>query len=298
MSRPMGTEGPLLVPGSEAWLRTISASKIAAIAGVSPWDSPFSLYWKMNGTIVEPQTDQMRRGHYLEPAIAQWFADQHPEFDLELTGTWTHALYPWATASPDRHVLTPIIGGHNALLEIKSTTQDHEWVDGPPPYVAAQCQWQMEVTGLDVCHVAVLGSFLEFSEHVIEYDRVEAGRLVEMAADFLGKLERQEHPPIDDGSEATWETVRRLHPDIHDDEECELGEDLAREYCTARRNLAEAEADEREAKSRVVEAMGDAKRAMYCGQKVAYRESRNGGVPYLKAAKPLPSFETNQETAA
>ncbi len=303
MSRPVGTEGPLLVPGSPEWLGTISASKIAAIAGVSPWDSPFSLYWKMNGTIVEPQTDAMRRGHYLEPAIARWFADQHPEWYVEGSGTWVHGAYPWATASPDRVLIDYREGDDfpdptpSALLEIKSTTADHEWTDGPPPYVAAQVQWQLEVTGLDVCHVAVLGSFLEFSEHVIEYDEREAARLVEMAADFLGKLERQEHPPID-GADATYQTERALHPLIDRETDVELSDDLVRRYCLSRElsDLAKREANE--VGSLILEEMSDARRARWNGQTICTRQARGDGLPYLVAGKGLPTFTNESQGEA
>lgn len=300
-ARPMGTEGPLLTPGGAEWLRTISASKIAAIAGVSPWDSPFSLYWKMNGTLVEPRTDAMRRGHYLEPAIAQWFGDQHDELVVLDSGTWTHAALPWATASPDRTLAHRTDLTHNgALLEIKSTTQDHEWgepgSDEVPPYVKVQCLWQLEVTGLDVCHVAVLGSFLEFGEYVVEYDASEAGRLVDMAADFLGKLERREHPPID-GHDATYQAERALHPLIDRETDVELPDDLVRRYVASRDLSALAKQESNEVAALILDEMADARRARWNGQTICTRQARGEGLPYLVAGKSLPTF-TNESEAA
>lgn len=304
--RPMGTEGPLLVPGSPEWLRTISASKIAAIAGVSPFDSPFSLYWKMNGTMVEPQSDAMRRGHYLEPAIALWFAHQHPEWFVLESGTWTHPELPWATASPDRTVHQSAPGdtvylSDVRLLEIKSTTQDHEWgdpgSDEVPPYVAAQVQWQLEVTGLDVCHVAVLGSFLEFSEYVIEYDARRAGQLVEMAADFLGKLERGEHPPID-GHDATYQAERALHPLIDRDTDVDLPDELVRRYCLSRELSDSAKRESNEVAALILEEMSDARRARWNGQTICTRQARGEGLPFLVAGKGLPTFTDNESEAA
>lgn len=300
-ARPMGTEGRLLTPGSDEWLRTISASKIAAIAGVSPFDSPFSLYWKMAGTLVEPQTDAMQRGHYLEPAIAQWFGDQHDELVVLDSGTWTHAALPWATASPDRTLAHRTDLTHNgALLEIKSTTQDHEWgepgSDEVPPYVKVQCLWQLEVTGLDVCHVAVLGSFLEFAEYVVPYDAREAGRLVDMAADFLGKLERREHPPID-GHDATYQAERALHPLIDRETDVELPDDLVRRY-VASRDLSElAKQESNEVAALILDEMADARRARWNGQTICTRQARGEGLPYLVAGKSLPTF-TNESEAA
>lgn len=301
-ARPMGTEGALLVPGSPEWLRTISASKIAAIAGVSPWDSPFSLYWKMTGTLVEPQNDAMARGHYLEPAVARWFADQHPEFVVLDSGTWTHPTLGWATASPDRTLAHRTDLTHNgALLEIKSTTQDHEWgepgSDEVPPYVKVQALWQLEVTGLDVCHVAIIGSFLEFSEYVVTYDAREAGRLVDMAADFLGKLERGEHPPID-GADATYQAERALHPLIDRETDVELTDELVRRYCAARDLSDAAKRESNEVGSLILEEMSDARRGRWNGHTIVTRQARGEGLPYLVAGRSLPTFTDNESEEA
>lgn len=106
MNAPTGVLlGPRMEPGSPDWLATMSASKIAAVVGLSTYESRFSLWHRMSGLIdPEPDDDEKRRGHYLEPAIARWFADQHPEWVIEPTGTWGHQDRPWQTASPDRLV--------------------------------------------------------------------------------------------------------------------------------------------------------------------------------------------------
>ena len=299
--RPLGVEGPIITPGSDEWLSTISASKIAAIAGVSPWESPFSLYWKMAGQIVEPTNDAMRRGNYLEDGIARWFADRHPELVVLDSGTWTHVEHHWATATPDRTLAHrhDITDGCR-LLEIKTTTASEEWgapgSDEVPPYVACQVQWQMFVTGLDVCHVAVLGAFLEFAEYEVPYDAAEAERLRSMAFDFLGKLERRERPPIDD-HDATYQAQRVLHPDIDRESDVELSDELCREYVYAQQLADIGKRQLTRATSLLADEMGDARRARWCGYTIATRQARNNGIPYLVKGRDLPSFDEEESAA-
>src|SRR5262245_52949583 len=71
-----------------AWLEArrkgIGASEIAAVLGISPWESPFSLYWrKVNGWDYEPSSE-MEWGTRLEPVIAEKYANNHAGvYDIE-----------------------------------------------------------------------------------------------------------------------------------------------------------------------------------------------------------------------
>ena len=65
-------------PGNPKWhtLRRdgVTASEIAAVLGLSPWDSPFSLYWrKINGWCADDPVD-MSTGRRVEPVVADWWA--------------------------------------------------------------------------------------------------------------------------------------------------------------------------------------------------------------------------------
>jgi hypothetical protein len=63
-------------PGSPEWLRAITPSKVAAILGVSRWESPYSLWHRMKGTVPpEGPKDIFQIGHDYEPAAAtRWEA--------------------------------------------------------------------------------------------------------------------------------------------------------------------------------------------------------------------------------
>lgn len=57
-----------LAPGTAEWWTKYSASKVAAIVGLSKWDTPRSIYDAMKGIVpLQPQTDVQGRGHEFEP---------------------------------------------------------------------------------------------------------------------------------------------------------------------------------------------------------------------------------------
>ncbi|MFI7468209.1 lambda-exonuclease family protein [Nonomuraea sp. NPDC049646] len=284
--------------------KRISGSRIAAILGLSPWASPHSTWCEMAGLVEPaPATKQQDRGHYLEPAVAAWFADQHPEWHLFETGTWVHNDRGWQLANPDRLIRYHLsdnlpVGWYNlevsALLEIKTDADGSGWgepgTDEIPVYYRTQVQWYMDVLGLPRAYIAVLGDRLEFREYVVDYDPADAAIMRASAENFLDSLLWGEMPALD-GHPATYETVRKLHPDI-DGSDIDLDDDTAIEYLAA---LAAAKASESRvnaAKSQLATAMGTSRRARWRNQTIATRQAKNGGAPYLVAGRKLPDPTT------
>jgi hypothetical protein len=76
--------------------------------------------------------------------------------------------------------------------------------------------------------------------------------------------------------------VRELHRDI-EDEEVEVGE-VGRTWVNAVRALAEAEDAQREAKARLADELGNRRRALLNGQRIAYRKSAGVGRPPVLSA--------------
>lgn len=283
-----GVPVPLIEPGSPEWLRCISASKVAAVLGLSPYESRFSLYHRMRGTVAAtPDTDLTRRGHYLEPAIRAWFADQHPDWAVQTTGSWRHPERAWQTASPDGLIVLP--GGGIEGFEAKSATSDDEWgevgTDQVPVGVRAQIQWQMDTIGTRRTHVAVLSAFLEFREYVVDYDPADVAVIREECAAFLGQVEGGQQPSVDAHAQ-TYVALRELHPEI-DDVRVEIPMDLANAYRAAIQACKTAKEAQQLQTSLVAEAMGTARRAHDpMGEPVAIRMSKTGGTPYVTVARP------------
>ena len=300
---PKGTLGDLVEAGSPEWMATISASKVAAILGVSPYTSPYTLWHQIRG-LVSPGEDKavFRRGHLLEPAVAAWFAQEHPEWEIATTGTWTHAEREHQTASPDRLVLMdgrddPAVETVFDLLEIKSTTKDHEWgkpgTAEVPLYYWVQAMWQMDTVGVTRCHFAIIGSFLEFSAYVVDYDPVAARIIREQVDAFHASLSAAT-PPALDQHPTTFETVRALHPDVTD-QVVAVGDEGVR-YVRAKRAADAADAELTAAKAALADAMGDAKAATWGGVTIATRRAaRAGATPTIYAGRNLDAIELPAE---
>lgn len=282
---------PAMEPGSPDWYRYMTASKISAVMGLSAYESPFSLWHRMSGQIPpEPDSDILRRGHYLEPAIRAWFADQHPYHSVETTGTWVNTERPWQAASPD--ALVRYSGDIDALAEFKTAHEDEHWgqagTDDIPIGYRCQVMWQMDTLGVDTCFVAALTRHLEFAEYVVHWNETEALILRDHGQLFMATLAAGERPDIDTHSQ-TYEAIRALHPKIIDGD-VELDEATAREFCEAQAALKNAQQTEKRARSLVADELGDAKRAVFAGHTIARRQAKGDGAPYIVAGTNLPNL--------
>ena len=295
---PTGVPAGVLEPGSAEWMRYMSASKIAAVVGLSPWESKFSLYHRMTGLVpAEPENTNTRRGHYLEPAVADWFADQHPEWRIEDCGSFLHEERRWQAATPDRLAALP--DGSIAVVECKSTADMTGWgypgTDEIPVYYRCQVMWQMDVLGLQRCHVAMIGPSLVFAEYVVDYDETEAQILRDAAEVFLADVEARRRPALDD-STATYQVVRQLHPDIAD-EQVLVPDELAVTYLQAVADERAAKATKQGAAARLLDLMGSARDAYWNGQRIAYRMAKGTDTPYLCAARGATDQLTERDAA-
>lgn len=280
----------------------IGGSEIAAVLGLSPYESRFSLWHRKAGIVgPQPDSDEKRRGHYLEPAVAAWFADQHPEYAVRTAGTYQHADRPWQRANPDRLLTVPRGRRHRALLECKTDAEAWKWgtpgTDQVPIYYRTQVIWYLDVLGLDLAHVAVLLGQLEFAEYVVEYNAAEAALLREAAREFLDSIAAGAAPDIDEHAE-TYRVIRELHPDI-DGTTVEIPAAQAQAFVQARAALADATDREQLERSRLADAMGNARYAECNEHKLARRQAKGGGLPFVVADRNLPDpTDLERSTAA
>jgi predicted phage-related endonuclease len=95
-------------------------------------------------------------GHKLEPVIAQWVRDKHPEVGLVKAGFSARSVeHPWLSASPDcvaddMGLLIPI------ELKTSSAYSKEAWADGVPLYYETQVQTQIAVLDAPYGWLAVL----------------------------------------------------------------------------------------------------------------------------------------------
>lgn len=282
-----------LTPGSPEWARRVSPSKVAAILGISPWDSQRSMFHKMRGEVPwDEETEAMERGTLCEPAVLAWWRKHHEHTDW--AEQVTYELDDWCVATPDA------VTGHDGqvvIIEAKTAAKMDDWgqpeTDEIPTYYLSQVYASMAVArrcGVEVtaAHVPVLGGYrLAFSNYVVPYD-------ADICDDILGRMKAwadtlaADEPPELDDSLATYEAIRRVHPDIDMDATVELDPYEAETLLQAVLDYDEADATLRLCKSSAIDRMGTARFAVCNGVKVARRQPNKSGVSFVALPKNLP----------
>jgi len=194
----------IIKPASrEEWLKAredgIGASEVAAVVGLSPWETPFSLWLRKTGQVPPLEENQaMKLGHLLEPVIVSlweeatgWKAVKASAKDI----IYQDPEHPWRKVTPDRIAYEINEDGRKSkcLLEIKSSQKDFE-PDDLPVYYICQCQYQMHVTGIHVCYLCWLVRGLNFGYARIEYDK-------EFAEFLVGKVDTFYNENVKGGKE-------------------------------------------------------------------------------------------------
>lgn len=250
----------------------IGASEIATVLGISPWDSPFSLYWRKKLATAVEMNEAMEWGLRHEATIAEKFREQHPEFISVTGGLYRHPEHRWMLATPDL-ILENVEPGRDELAQIKTTRSWDGWgtpgTGQIPPYYAAQVQQEMTVYGARRCWLPVLAGGNSYREYVVTWDPTDASVITEHGAAFMQRL-ADDNPPDLDGSTATTTALKELHPSVVD-EVVTIPQQLADQYRTRRALLADAQAAVAEAENQIRGLLGDAKTAVCNGAKVAQR---------------------------
>lgn len=266
----------------EARRTTINGSEVAPILGISPYESPFSLWHRKVGLVGDiEQTPEMYWGSLHEATIREEFNRRHNR-QFRPLGLFRHHQRTWQGGGPDG------IDG-DEILEIKFAVRGDAWgpdgTDEIPVHYRAQVLWYLDVFGFQRCHVVALIAGYDYREYLIEASPDEVAFMRAKAREFLDSVEAGIRPPID-GHEATYQTVRELHPDI-DPGQVELPDHIAEPYLQALAAHRDAEAERRRCTALVLDAMGRARDAFYAGQLIARRQakSHDGAVPYLVAAR-------------
>ncbi|MEU6990298.1 lambda-exonuclease family protein [Streptomyces sp. NPDC046465] len=288
---PSGLHIGYLTPGTAAWDEaraglTVTATEIAAVVGLSPWMSRFSLWHKKSGLQTPPfeMTPAVEWGVRLEDAVALKWEEEHPGMLATAAGTWQHREREWQRATPDRLVLGPpaheftVPDTVDSLLEVKTSPYGEGWgpsgSDEIPVHYRCQIQWQLDTLGLTTCHVALLVGGFDYREYTVDYDATEAKILRDAADRFLDDVRNSVRPPID-GADATYQTIR-VQPDGLDDIDVEVPLEDAARYEIAQQQMAVVKTELTAAKGVLLDHIGTGKRAVVGERRIAYRTVRDG----------------------
>lgn len=279
MTKVPGLGGTLIVPAADyarskaKWLAArrlgLGASDAAAVLGLSPWSTPYTVYADKTADEApkELSTEAIFWGHQLEDPIARATSKKYPHLGklAPSPGLLRDDTHPHILATLDRLLVPrrrpdadPV-----AVLECKNVGlfmyREH-WLDGVPPvYYQLQVQQQLFVTGLDHGYITALvgGNYLP-EPYLIERDDDAIRMVAEYTAEWWEThIVGRQAPPLILADMERINSIYRGDPDL--DPITATPEVLAHlgEYIDARRRRGAAEAEMERAVFPVKEFMGD-----------------------------------------
>lgn len=244
-----------------AWRRSgIGGSDAAAIVGLSPWATPFSVYADKLGLLPEREDNEaMRQGRDLEDYVARRFCEATGKRVRCCNAIIQHEHYDFLLANIDRLVV-----GEDAGLECKTMSPcspaaaNLDDGDVPVQYYV-QCQHYMAVTGCRKWYLAILVLGAGFYWFEVNREQSEIDTLIEAETRFWREHVEPRIPPAPDASERCEEVLKQLYP------RAERTEIVLPEYGCDLRRLAEIketckslEAEQRAIENRIRADMKDA----------------------------------------
>ena len=279
----------------EEWLRYrkcgIGGSDVAAILGISKWNSAISLWLDKTNQTNEPieENEAMQWGTIMEPIIRNHFAEVTGKTVVEVKAMLQHPEHPFMLADIDG--LTEDDEGNPAILEIKTASEykRSEWENDIPSYYQTQVQHYLCVTGVQKAYVAVLIGGNSFKVYEVDADAEIQSMLIAVEKDFWNKVQNMIRPEMD-GSDAAKNLLDSLyHGGISEeivmpDEAIEYV-DAYIEACAEEDN---AKAKKQEASNHIKEIMGDYDKASCIGHSISWKpvSSERLDSKALKEAEP------------
>lgn len=279
----------------EEWLRYrkcgIGGSDVAAILGISKWNSAISLWLDKTNQTNEPveENEAMQCGTIMEPIIRNRFAEVTGKTVVEVKVMLQHPEHPFMLANVDG--LTTDDEGNPAILEIKTASEykRSEWENDIPSYYQTQVQHYLCVTGVQKAYVAVLIGGNSFKVYEVDADAEIQSMLIAVEKDFWNKVQNMVRPEMD-GSDAAKNLLDSLyHGGIEEqivmpDEAIEYV-DAYIEACAEEDN---AKAKKQDAANHIKEIMGDYDKATCLGHTISWKpvSSERLDTKALKEAEP------------
>lgn len=190
----------------------IGASDIAAVCGLNPYRAPIEV-WREKVGLSEPfaGNEATYWGQVHEPLVREEYRLRN---GVNMWIPKTSIFHPsarFARATPDAIVIDddcayseewpPVCERWKYAVQVKTVGPRslRRWEDERLPHeYEAQVQWEMYVTDLPRCDVAVLLGGQQYEERRVERNDDVIESLVEMATEFWGWVETKTEPPPDE----------------------------------------------------------------------------------------------------
>ncbi len=248
----------------------IGGSDAAAVVGLNPYSSRYSLWAEKTGRIPGFEGNLATEvGTFLEEFVARKFEAETGKKVRRANQSFLNSDYPWAIANIDRDIV-----GEDAGLEIKTTSElnltKFKGGEYPANYYAQMVHY-MAITGKQRWYLAVLIGNREFKWFTLERDEDEIKALMDAEKDFWQLVETDTQPEPD-GTEATSEAIRAIYPESNASS-VDLyiyREELAR-YISLGNQIKELETYREEAANTIKAYMAEAERGECEGYKASWK---------------------------
>ena len=191
--------------------RYIGGSDAAAVVGLNPYASPYSLWAEKTGQTPPFEGNLATEvGAFLEEFVAKKFEQETGKKVRRCNMSILNDKYPWAIANIDREIV-----GEDAGLEIKTTSElmTRKFKNGEyPSQYYVQSMHYLAMTGKKRWYLAVLIGNRDFKTFTIERDEEEIEALMAAEERFWSHVTNKTAPEMD-GSKATTDTLKVLYPE-------------------------------------------------------------------------------------
>lgn len=193
---------------------TIGGSEAAAVLGLDPYVSPYTLWQRKKGNVEEVQTSLPAEfGKFAEEFVAKQFEKRTGKHVKKENAILYNPDYPFAHANIDRRVID-----ENAGLECKTTSSLNlrKFKNGAyPDKYYVQCVHYMMVCGFDKMYLACLIGNNAFEVYEIVRDEDEIKSLAAQEKAFADLLNGDTPPEItvSEAADRDTETLNTLYPE-------------------------------------------------------------------------------------
>ena len=185
-------------PDTDAWLeerrKSIGASEVAAVMGLSPFNTALDIYKSKSG--IDKHFDPLLAfvGHASEPIMHEWVEKfSGVPVKLEPAFMARSVAFPFLHASFDRVSNDPFVTWQ---FKTASAWTGHKWDEGIPTDIRVQVQAEMLVAGTSRAAVVVWIGGREFRLFwEPRDDRFINEHLIPTVTEFWGRVEAHEPPP-------------------------------------------------------------------------------------------------------
>lgn len=286
----------------------IGGSRIAALAGLSPWAGPHDVWLETFGQSDEKEvTTDLLRGKHVGPALCKWYAEETGKHVSHMGAhekTLVHPEYSIVRATPDGLVGETARSKRVKVLEVKSPhwrTAD-QWgepgTDMIPEHYLPQVTWEMAAAGLDVADVAALigGQLLIYS---VRYNPRLFEALLHIALQFWRDHVEICTPPPIDASDGARALLGRLYPRETLDliEATEEQVEMLEKYAEAQSLIKGIEDEKKAIQAALMEGIGEHE-GITSGVASVYWKTRGGRIAHKGIAERLLAEKSEEEQAA